>query len=245
VTGQLAGRRILVSGGSSGLGAAIAVACARDGAAVAAIGRDSGKLDALAAAAGVTPIVADIADPVAARAAVESSAAALGGLDGLVNNAGLMLHSLVGDGLAEDWDAIVRVNILGMLHVTSAALPFLRDATLADLVVIASLASDRVAAPDYSVYAATKAAQLRLTEGLRLELAEDRGIRISLVKPGFMNTAGIGTGTRDPERQKQVLELKERIGLLPEVVAEEIRHLLALPPEVTVPELMIVPTARP
>ena len=101
--------------------------------------------------------------------------------------------------------------------------------------MIASLASDRVAAPDYSVYAATKAAQLRLTEGLRLELAEDRGIRVSLVKPGFMNTAGIGTGTRDPERQKQVLELKERIGLPPAVVAEEIRHLLALPAEVTVP----------
>jgi len=245
MTGQLAGRRILVSGGSSGLGAAIAVACARDGAAVAAIGRDSAKLDELAAAAGVLPVVADIADPVAADSAVASAAAALGGLDGLVNNAGLMLHSLIGDGLVEDWDAIVRVNILGMLHVTSAALPYLREATLADLVVIASLASDRVAAPDYSVYAATKAAQLRLTEGLRLELAEDRGIRVSLVKPGFMNTAGIGTGTRDPERQKQVLELKERIGLLPEVVAEEIRHLLALPPEVTVPELTIVPTARP
>ena len=245
MTGQLAGRRILVSGGSSGLGAAIAVACARDGAAVAAIGRDSAKLDELAAAAGVLPVVADIADPVAADSAVASAAAALGGLDGLVNNAGLMLHSLIGDGLVEDWDAIVRVNILGMLHVTSAALPYLREATLADLVVIASLASDRVAAPDYSVYAATKAAQLRLTEGLRLELAEDRGIRVSLVKPGFMNTAGIGTGTRDPERQKQVLELKERIGLLPEVVAEEIRHLLALPPEVAVPELMIVPTARP
>lgn len=245
MTEHLAGRRILVSGGSSGLGAAIAVACVRDGAAVAAIGRDTGKLDALAATAGVTPIVADVADPAAARAAVEASAAALGGLDGLVVNAGLMLHSLIGDGLDEDWDAIVRVNILGMLHITSAAIPYLRDATLADLVVIASLASDRVAAPDYSVYAATKAAQLRLTEGLRLELAEDRGIRISLVKPGFMNTAGIGTGTRDPERQKQVLELKERIGLPPEVVAEEIRHLLALPPEVTVPELTIVPTARP
>ena len=109
-----------------------------------------------------------------------------------------MLHSLVGDGLDEDWDAIVRVNILGMLHITSAALPHLRAATLADLVVIASLASDRVAAPDYSVYAATKAAQLRLTDGLRLELAEDRGSAISLVKPGFMNTPGIGTGTRRP-----------------------------------------------
>ena len=175
MTRELAGRRILVSGGSSGLGAAIAVACARDGAAVAVIGRDSHKLDELAAASGVTPVVADIADPAAARAAVESATAALGGLDGLVNNAGLMLHSLIGDGLDEDWDAIVRVNILGMLHITSAAIPYLRAATLADLVVIASLASDRVAAPDYSVYSATKAAQLRLTEGLRLELAEDRG----------------------------------------------------------------------
>jgi NADP-dependent 3-hydroxy acid dehydrogenase YdfG len=245
MSGRLEGRRILVSGGSSGLGAAIAVACAEDGAAVAALGRDSGKLDALATASGVTPIVADVGDPVAARAAVESAAASLGGIDGLVVNAGLMLHSLIGDGLVEDWDAIVRVNILGMLHITSAALPYLREAPLADLCVIASLASDRVAAPDYSVYAATKAAQLRLTEGLRLELAEDRGVRVSLVKPGFMNTAGIGTGTRDPVRQKQVLELKERIGLPPAAVAEEIRHLLALPPEVTVPELMIVPTARP
>jgi NADP-dependent 3-hydroxy acid dehydrogenase YdfG len=245
VTGELAGRRILISGGSSGLGGAIAVACARAGAAVAAIGRDRGKLDELAAATGVTPVVADVADPAAARAAVESAATALGGLDGVVINAGLMLHSLIGDGLDEDWDAIVRVNILGMLHITSAAIPHLRAATLADLCVIASLASDRVAAPDYSVYAATKAAQLRLTEGLRLELAEDRGIRVSLVKPGFMNTAGIGTGTRDPERQKQVLELKERIGLPPAAVAEEIRHLLALPSEVTVPELTIVPTARP
>jgi len=245
VSGRLQGRRILVSGGSSGLGAAIATACAEDGAAVAAIGRDRGKLDALAATTGVTPVVADVGDPAAARAAVESAAESLGGLDGLVVNAGLMLHSLVADGLDEDWDAIVRVNILGMLHVTSAALPHLRAASLADLCVIASLASDRVAAPDYSVYAATKAAQLRLTEGLRLELAEDRGVRVSLVKPGFMNTEGIGTGTRDPERQKQVLELKQRIGLPPALVAEEIRHLLALPPEVTVPELMIVPTARP
>ena len=125
---DLAGRKILVSGGSSGLGAAIAVACAQDGAAVAAIGRDKAKLDELAAATGVTPIVADVGDPAAARAAVESAATALGGLDGLVINAGLMLHSLIGDGLDEDWDAIVRVNILGMLHITSAAIPHLRAA---------------------------------------------------------------------------------------------------------------------
>jgi NADP-dependent 3-hydroxy acid dehydrogenase YdfG len=245
MTGELAGRRILITGGSSGLGAALAVACVQDGASVAVIGRDRARLDLLAGETGATAIAVDIGDAHAVRDAVGHAAATLGGLDGLVNNAGLMLHSLVADGLHSDWDAIVRANVLGMLHVTGAAIEHLRRPALADLVVVASLAADRVAAPDYAVYSATKAAQARLTEGLRLELAEDRGIRISLVKPGFMNTAGLGTGTRDPERQKQVMELKQRIGLSPELVAEQIRRLLALPPEVTVPELTIVPTARP
>jgi NADP-dependent 3-hydroxy acid dehydrogenase YdfG len=245
VSGGLDGRRILITGASSGLGAALAVACARDGASVAVVGRDRRRLEAVAAAAQATALVADIGEPAAARGAVEAAAAALGGLDGLVNNAGLMLHSLVADGLDEDWDAIVRANLLGTLHVTSAALPWLRAEPLADLVVVASLAADRVAAPAYGVYSATKAAQARLTEGLRLELAEDRGIRITLVKPGFMNTDGLGTGTRDPEMQRHVLTMKERVGLPPELVAEQVRHLLALPPEVTIPELAIVPTARP
>lgn len=241
----LSGRRILITGGSSGLGAALAAACARDGAAVAVVGRNQERLDAVAATAGVTAIAGDVGDPASARGAVEEAAAALGGLDAVVNNAGLMLHSLVGDGLDEDWDAIVRANVLGTLHVTSAALPYLRAEPLADLVVVASLASDRVAAPAYGVYSATKAAQLRLTEGLRLELAGDRGIRICLVKPGFMNTEGIGTGTRDPAMREHVLTMKTRIGLPPAVVAEQIRYVLALPAEVTIPELAIVPTARP
>jgi NADP-dependent 3-hydroxy acid dehydrogenase YdfG len=241
----LAGRRVLITGGSSGLGAALAAACAQDGAAVAVVGRNRERLDATADAAGVTAIAADVGDAASARSAVEEAAAALGGLDAVVNNAGLMLHSLVGDGLDDDWDAIMRANVLGTLHVTSAALPYLRAAPLADLVVVASLAADRVAAPAYGVYSATKAAQARLTEGLRLELAEDRGIRITMVKPGFMNTEGIGTGTRDPAMREHVLRMKEQIGLPPRVVAEQIRHLLALPAEVTIPELTIVPTARP
>jgi NADP-dependent 3-hydroxy acid dehydrogenase YdfG len=245
VSGALHGRRVVITGGSSGLGAALAAASAAAGASVAVIGRDPERLGAVGEATGAFQVTGDIGDSAAAGEAVEAAAEALGGIDALVNNAGIMLHSPIGTGLHADWAEIVRVNVLGMLHVTSAALPHLRAAERSDLVVVASTAADRVTGADYGVYAATKAAQMRLTDALRLELADDRQIRISLVKPGFMNTPGLGPGTRNPELQRQVVALKERIGLPPGLVADEICHLLALPPEVTVPELTIVPTARP
>lgn len=244
-SGSLAGRRILVTGGSTGLGAALAIACSRDGARVGVVARSAERLEDVAHAAGAVALPADIGDPEAAAAAVTEIAARLGGLDALVNNAGVMLHSPVGAGLTEDWDTIFRINVLGMLHVTHAALPHLRSAARADLVVVASTAADRVTAADYGVYAATKAAQARLTDALRLELADAPHVRVALVKPGFMNTPGLGPGTRDPQLQEQVLALKQRIGLSPETVAAEIRHLLALPPEVTLAEITILPTARP
>ena len=136
--------------------------------------------------------MADVGDAEAAQGAVAEAAERLGGLDVLVNNAGLMLHSPVGAGFVEDWDRSYRANVLGMLHVTHAALPHLRASADADLVVVASTATDRVTAPDFGVYASTKAAQGRLTEGLRLELADAPHVRVTLVKPGFMNTPGLG-----------------------------------------------------
>ncbi len=242
----LAGRRLLITGGSTGLGAALATACAGAGAAVAIVARRVERLQPVAAATGAHAIVADIGNPAAAAAAVEEAVARLGGLDGLVNNAGVMLHSPVGAGYAGDWDEIFRVNVLGMLHVTHAALPHLRAATEgADLMTIASTASDRVTAADFGVYSATKAAQARLVDGLRLELENAPRVRVSLVKPGFMNTPGLGVGTRSPSLQQTIVELKERIGLPPDLVAAQIGHLLALPWEIAVPDITIVPTARP
>jgi NADP-dependent 3-hydroxy acid dehydrogenase YdfG len=241
---RLTGRRIVITGGSSGLGAALAHACAGAGARVGVIGRDGARLDGVAASAGAVAARADLGDEPAAAAAVATLAERLGGIDTLVNNAGVMLHSPVGAGLAEDWEASFRSNVVGMLNVVHAALPHLRAAPAADLVVVASTSADRVTAADFSVYAATKAAQMRLTDGLRLELADAPQVRISLVKPGFMNTPGIGPGTRDAELQQTVMTMKTRIGLPPDLVAAEICHLLALPPAMTIPELTIAPTAR-
>ena len=240
----LAGRRVLVTGGSSGLGAALAAACAHAGAHVAIVARGRDRLDEVAGATGALAVVADVGDAEAAQGAVAEAAERLGGLDVLVNNAGLMLHSPVGAGFVEDWDRSYRANVLGMLHVTHAALPHLRASAGADLVVVASTATDRVTAPDFGVYASTKAAQGRLTEGLRLELADAPHVRVTLVKPGFMNTPGLGTGTRDPDLQARVVEQKQAIGLPPDRVAAVIRQLLELPAEVSVPEITIVPTPR-
>lgn len=241
----LAGRRLLITGGSTGLGAALAAACVRHGAAVGIVARGAERLQAVADATGAVAVAADVGEPEAAAAAVAEIADRLGGLDGLVNNAGVMLHSPVGAGYADDWREIMRVNVLGTLHVTHAALPHLRAATDADLMTIASTAADRVTGADFGVYAATKASQARIVDGLRLELADAPHIRISLVKPGFMNTPGLGIGTRNPDLRHSIVGLKERIGLPPERVAEQVRHLLALPWEVTVPDVTIVPSARP
>jgi NADP-dependent 3-hydroxy acid dehydrogenase YdfG len=240
----LAGRRILITGGSTGLGAALAAACTAAGASVAIVARGRDKLEAVAEATGALAFPADLGEQEAAGEAVASAAARLGGLDGLVLNAGVMLHSPIGAGIAEDWSEILRINVLGTLYVTHAALPHLRAAKRADLVMVASTASDRVTGPDYGVYAATKAAQARIADGLRLELADAPNVKITLVKPGFMNTPGLGKGTRDPEVRRRIVALKEEIGLPPELVAAEIQHLLELPLEVSIPELTIVPQPR-
>jgi NADP-dependent 3-hydroxy acid dehydrogenase YdfG len=244
-TTALDGRRVLVAGASTGLGAALVAVCAGAGAAVGAIARASEALEQVARSAGAVAAPADLRDPAAAADAVAQVAAALGGLDALVITAGVMLHSPIGDGRTEDWDEIYGANVLGTLHVTHAALPHLREAACGDLVIVSSTSADRVTAADYGVYASTKAAQSRIADALRVELADSApNVRVTLVKPGFMNTPGLGKGTRNPEVQERIVALKERIGLPPEFVASEIRHLLELPPEVTVPEVTIVPTAR-
>ena len=245
-TTALAGRRVLVAGASTGLGAALVAICAGAGAGVGAIARNREALEEVARSAGAVAAAADLRDPAAAADAVAHVAAALGGLDALVITAGVMLHSPIGDGRSQDWDEIYGANVLGTLHVAHAAIPHLREAECGDLVVVSSTSADRVTAADYGVYASTKAAQSRLAEALRIELADSApNVRVTLVKPGFMNTPGLGKGTRNAEVRERIVALKERIGLAPEVVAAEIRHLLELPPEVTVPEVTIVPTARP
>jgi clavulanate-9-aldehyde reductase len=235
----LEGRRVLVTGGSSGIGEAMLDAFVDAGASVGVLGRDPDRLRSIAQRTGAVTCRADVRDLAGLGAAIAAVAGALGGLDALVNNAGVMLHSRVSAGRMADWDEMVGVNVSGVLHASYAALPYLRDAPLADVVNISSVAAERVAAPDFTVYSATKAALNRLTEGLRLDFG-GFGIRVSLVSPGVVRTDWT-RGIVDPGLRQAMGELRDRVGLAPRVVADQVAYLLALPPSMSIPELVITP----
>jgi len=193
----LTGTVALVTGSSSGIGAATARRLAAEGAAVALVARRRDRLDELAstirAAAGTATVVpADVTQQRQAQDAVEQAVADLGRLDIVVNNAGVMLLGPSLEASTDEWDRMVALNVQGLLYVTHAALPHLVRAAedsprrVADLVNISSTAG-RVARPGSSVYNLTKFGVIAFTEALRQELVP-RGVRVSVVEPGTVDT---------------------------------------------------------
>lgn len=239
--GDLTGRRVLVTGASSGIGAATARACAAAGARVAIVARRVEALADLAEESGAVACPADLTDEEATRSAVDRCVDELGGLDALVNNAGAMLPSPVSEGQVDDWRTMLDVNVLGLLVITHAALDHLRDAARADIVNISSLAGRRVPNPAATVYAATKFAVHAISEGLRQELHAD-GVRVTVVAPGLVETELLDD--QGHEAATSLRQATERIGLRPEDVAAEVAGVLARPPHVLLREVVLSPTAQ-
>ena len=187
----------LVTGASSGIGAATARALAAEGAAVALLARRADRLDQLKAdieSAGGTALAvpADVTDADQVAAAVQRTVDELGRLDTVVNNAGLMRMAPAAEAPLQDWDELVRVNIQGVLYVTRAAIPHLIDAAadsprgVADIVTISSTAG-WVARPGTAVYSLTKFGVNAFSEGIRQELIGKR-VRVGVVGPGTVDT---------------------------------------------------------
>ncbi|PJK19030.1 SDR family NAD(P)-dependent oxidoreductase [Mycolicibacterium goodii] len=187
----LADRRVLVTGGARGIGAGIVRRLAADGAAVAftygTSATDAEKLagELTSAGAKVTSIQADSADPDQVGAAVSQAAAELGGLDVLVNNAGVAHMAPAEEFTREQFDRLVNVNIGGVFWAIHHALPHLNEGSR--IINIGSINADRVPTPNLSVYAMTKGAVQALTIGLARELGP-RGITINNVQPGPVDT---------------------------------------------------------
>jgi NAD(P)-dependent dehydrogenase (short-subunit alcohol dehydrogenase family) len=200
-TGRLAGRKILITGGGSGIGAATARRFAKEGARVAILGLEPEAVDAVAAETGGEAIAVNLTDPEATRAAVDEAFRRLNGLNGIVCNAGVSLSKPFADTTAEDWHWAVDGNATSIFLTCQAALPYLRrndEATIVNLgsAVALSPLSGRAA------YAASKAAVHAFTKVLAMELAPR--IRCNIVSPGAVDTPMVRGTFTDPDAIKRV-----------------------------------------
>jgi NADP-dependent 3-hydroxy acid dehydrogenase YdfG len=249
VTGELTGRTAVVTGASSGIGAATARALAGAGAAVVIAARRRERLEALAEemrTAGATVEVqpTDMRHEEDILRLFEVARARFGGVDVLVNNAGLGRSAPLSSAPTALWREMLEVNVLGLCIATREAIRDMERRGVAGHVVqVSSMAGHRVPGPDSGVYAATKFAVRALTEGLRQELrARQSPIRVTAVSPGhvFTEFADVFTGTPGAEA-----EINRRFKILePDDVAQAIVWVVSRPPHVEVHDLLVRPTAQ-
>jgi NADP-dependent 3-hydroxy acid dehydrogenase YdfG len=247
MTPTLAHTAALVTGASSGIGAATAKALAAEGAAVALLARRADRLADLKTdieSAGGTAVVvtADVTDAERVSMAVQRTVAELGRLDTVVNNAGLMRTGLAAEASLQDWDDLVAVNIQGVLHVTRAALPHLIDAAadsprgVADLVTISSTAG-WVARPGTAVYSLTKFGVNAFSEGIRQEVLGKR-VRVGVVGPGTVDTE-ISTHLATPSREVFERQTAGMVKLRPEDIADAVLFMVTRDRRVAVNHMLV------
>ena len=241
--GQLDGRRILITGASSGIGEATAEAIVAEGGAVALGARRKDKLDELAGRldGAAYAIEADIGNEDEANNLVAQASERMGGLDGLVNNAGVMLLGLMQGADTAEWRRMVDVNVLGLLYCTNAALPVIRDGGGGDIVNVSSVAG-RSAAMGAAVYNFTKFGVVGFSEALRQEGAHI-GVRVTCVEPGFVDTELQGHN-ENPMVVDQIEKMREATGKVLESadIANAIVYALAQPKHVSINEILVRPS---
>ena len=215
--------RAAVTGGGSGIGLATVDLMVREGATVAAL-----DLAPPSPRDGVVPVVADVTDQASLDAAADQVAAALGGLDVLVCNAGVSSVGTVEENDDAEWHRVLDVNVVGVVRTAKAFLPLLRQSDSAAIVNTASVVSS-VGLPRRACYGASKGAVLALTLAMAADHLED-GIRVNCVCPGTVDTPWVArllSATDDPEEARRALIARQPIGRLgtAEEVAEAIVYL--------------------
>jgi clavulanate-9-aldehyde reducatase len=241
----LAGRVAAVTGASSGIGAATAAALSRAGATVALAARRRDRLDALAERleSPVSTHEVDVSDEGQARAFIESVHEEHGGLNILVNNAGVMLLGPVVTSALADWRRMLDVNLWGLLVCTHTALPLIAQSGGGDIVNLSSVAGRRADAGG-AVYNMTKFGVHGFSEALRQE-ALHAGVRVTVVAPGFVDTELQGHNT-EPVVIQALAKSRDQIGELlePGDIADAILYAVTRPAHVCLNEILVRPTRQ-
>jgi len=252
VSEDLKGSVALVTGASSGIGEATARTLAARGAKVALVARRVEKLEKLAseiAGHGHTALAieADITDQQQAIDAVKRTVGDFGRLDILVNNAGVMLLGPMADAPTEEWDRMIDINLKGLLYMTHAAVPHLREAAddsprgASDIVNISSVAG-RVASAGAGVYNLTKFGVGAVSESMRQEWSKDK-VRITIIEPGAVSTE-LTEHLRPEIRDSVRARFDEIKALEAHDIAEAIEYAVTRPAHVSINEILIRPTAQ-
>ncbi|GAA3536028.1 SDR family NAD(P)-dependent oxidoreductase [Streptomyces osmaniensis] len=215
------GLKALVTGGASGIGRATAELLAARGARVAVLDLDPSSVD--------KPLLAfraDVTDDASVREAVAAAVAGLGGLDVLINNAGIGAQGTVEDNDDAEWHRVYDVNVVGMVRVSRAALPHLRESSHATIVNTCSIAAT-AGLPQRALYSATKGAVYSLTLAMAADHVRE-GIRVNCVNPGTVDTPWVGRlldAAADPAAERAALEARQPTGRL--VSADEVAGAVA------------------
>ncbi len=243
---DLSGRVVAVTGASSGIGEATALACARAGAAVGLAARRADRIELLRDriiedGGRAIAVPTDVSEEFQARDFVERTNVELGRLDVLVNNAGVMLLGPIEDAPTEEWRRMIDANIYGVLYCTHAALPLMRAQGSGHIINVSSVAG-RFARAGSGVYNLTKFGVGAFSESLRQE-AVALGVRVTLIEPGAVATELVG------HNRPQVLEqlAKNFQGVTPlesEDIANAVLYAIGQPPNVSINEVLIRPSGQ-
>jgi NADP-dependent 3-hydroxy acid dehydrogenase YdfG len=239
------GKVVAITGASSGIGEATASLLAERGAKVILGARNPDRLDAVTArisAAGGEAVTkaTDVSSRGDLMEFVSLATATYGQLDVLVSNAGIMPVSPFDELRVDDWEAMVDVNLKGVLFGIAAALPVFRRQGYGHFVNVASTAAFRVT-PGQSVYAGTKMAVRAVSEGLRQEAGEN--LRVTIISPGMTST-NFADSISDPVARAELEQRRDVIAMPPAAVARAIAFAIEQPPGVDVGEIVVRPTAQ-
>ncbi len=242
---NIAGKIVVITGASSGLGAATARHLSALGATVVLGARRVERIDALAAelqAAGgkALALATDVTDSAQVQRLVDAAINTYGRIDVMINNAGLMPHSPLDRLKIADWDRMIDVNIKGVLYGIAAALPSMQQRKSGHIINVSSVAGHKVR-PGSAVYAATKHAVRALSEGLRQEV-KPYNIRTTIISPGAIDTE-LPNSVTEADVAVNVRKIYE-MAISPESFARAVAYAIEQPDDIDINEILFRPTRQ-
>lgn len=243
---SVAGKVVVITGASSGLGEAAARLLSAEGATVVLGARRADKLEALVGeltgkGGKALAVTTDVIDKTQVQALVDTAVQTYGRINVLINNAGIMPRARLEDRRVDDWDRMIDVNIKGVLYGIAAALPHMKEQKSGHIINVASVAGHKVG-PEGVVYSATKHAVRVISEGLRQEV-KPYNLRTTIISPGAVDT-DLPASSTDPAIAADMQEFYDDMAIPADSFARTVLFAMSQPEDVDINEILYRPTRQ-